>query len=65
MTVPFNMMSRCPVISFPSGHGRDGVPTGAQLVGASYRDRDVFQAAMALETANGHWYLDPAHRPQL
>ncbi len=65
MTVPFNMMSRCPVISFPSGHSRDGVPTGVQLVGASYRDRDVFQAAMALETATGCWSRDNSLQPRL
>ena len=65
MTVPFNMMSRCPVISIPSGRSAAGVPTGVQLVGASYRDRDVFQAAMAIETAYGQWYVDPANRPPL
>lgn len=65
MTVPFNMMSRCPVISIPSGRNDAGVPTGVQLVGASYRDRDVFQAALALETATGQWYRDGAHQPAL
>ena len=28
MTVPFNIASRCPVLSVPSGLSRDSVPTG-------------------------------------
>ncbi|MXZ81857.1 MAG: amidase [Gammaproteobacteria bacterium] len=63
MTLPFNMMSRCPVISIQSGWRRDAVPTGIQLVGPSYEDARVIQAAMAYESAVGQWYRDPAHRP--
>ena len=33
MTFPFNSLSRCPVLSVPSGFGRNGVPTGLQIVG--------------------------------
>ena len=52
MTTPFNTMSRCPVLSVPSGRASNGVPTGIQLVGKTYRDQDVFRAAMAYEAVN-------------
>lgn len=65
MTTPFNMLSRCPVISVPSGRASNGVPTGIQIVGRSYRDADVFRAATAYETACGPWYLDAGNRPSL
>ena len=38
MTYPFNIMSRCPVMSVPSGHAANGVPTGLQIVGRTYDD---------------------------
>lgn len=65
MTTPFNMLSRCPVISVPSGQAANGVPTGIQIVGRSYSDADVFRAAMAFETAQGGWYGTKANRPTL
>jgi amidase len=65
MTVPFNMLSRCPVLSMPSGVAKNGVPTGIQLVGRTYADADVFQAGLAYETAMGAWYRDPKHRPEV
>jgi len=65
MTTPFNTMSRCPVLSVPSGRARNGVPTGIQIVGRTYCDADVFQAAMAFETAQGQWYRGPDGRPKL
>ncbi|WP_413874074.1 amidase family protein [Albidovulum sp.] len=65
MTTPFNMLSRCPVISVPSGHAKTGVPTGIQIVGRSYCDADVFGAALAYETAQGGWYGDASRRPVL
>lgn len=65
MTTPFNTMSRCPVLSVPSGHARNGVPTGIQIVGRTYCDRDVFQAAMAYEAAQGQWFRTAASRPSL
>ncbi len=49
MTYPFNVMSRCPVMSLPSGFAASGVPTGIQLVGRSYDDVGVFRAAAAYE----------------
>ena len=65
MTTPFNAMSRCPVISMPSGRAKNGVPTGIQIVGRTYRDEDVFRAAMAFETAQGQWYRTDKERPKL
>ncbi|TXI05584.1 MAG: amidase [Pseudorhodobacter sp.] len=56
MTVPFNMLSRLPVLAVPSGRAANGVPTGIQIVGRSYCDRDVFRAGMAYEAALGGWY---------
>jgi amidase len=65
MTTPFNTMSRCPVLSMPSGRAKNGVPTGIQIVGRTYCDADVFQAAMAYETAQGAWFRDADSRPKL
>lgn len=65
MTTPFNMMSRCPVLSLPSGFGSEGVPTGIQIVGPTYRDEVVFQAATAYEAAVGGWYANAEARPNL
>jgi amidase len=65
MTVPFNMLSRCPVLQVPSGHAKNGVPTGLQIVGRTYSDADVFRAGLAYETALGGWYGDQAARPAL
>jgi Asp-tRNA(Asn)/Glu-tRNA(Gln) amidotransferase A subunit family amidase len=65
MTTPFNMLSRCPVLSLPSGRARNGVPTGIQIVGRTYCDGDVFRAGMAYEKANGQWFADAARRPKL
>ena len=64
MTTPFNTMSRCPVLSVPSGRASNGVPTGIQLVGKTYRDQDVFRAAMAYEAVNP-WFGSAELRPGL
>ena len=65
MTTPFNMMSRCPVVSVPSGFASNGVPTGLQIIAPTYRDEIVFQAAMAFEAASGGWFATKADRPKL
>jgi Asp-tRNA(Asn)/Glu-tRNA(Gln) amidotransferase A subunit family amidase len=65
MTTPFNMLSRCPVISVPTGHDRNRVPTGMQIVGRTYCDEDVMRAAIAYEKAVGGWYGDAGARPKL
>lgn len=59
MTHYFNMLSRCPVLSVPSGFDRNGVPTGLQLVAAPYRDEVVFRLAKAWESA-GALFVDGA-----
>ncbi len=64
MTYPFNMLSRCPVISVPSGRAKNGVPTGIQIVGRTYSDVQVFRAAAAFQRA-APWLHDPEHRPEL
>ena len=64
MTYPFNTLSRCPVLSVPSGHARNGVPTGIQIVGRTYDDVRVFRAATAFEKA-APWVCNETHRPEL
>ena len=49
LTVVFNICSRNPVVSVPSGRTADGVPTGVQIAGRPYDDVSVFRAARALE----------------
>ncbi len=58
MTYPFNILGRCPVLSVPSGKASNGVPTGIQLVGPTYEDATVFQAAVAYEAAGGPMVFD-------
>lgn len=62
LTYPFNMMSRCPVMSVPSGFAASGVPTGIQLVGRPFDDVAVFRAAAAYERARP-WLDAPERRP--
>jgi amidase len=64
LTVPFNMLSRCPVLAVPSGRAANGVPTGIQIVGRTYDDARVFQAAAALERA-APWLDTPGRRPAI
>jgi amidase len=65
MTMPFNTMSRCPVLSVPTGHAKNGVPTGMQIVGPTYCDEAVFRVGMAYEKAVGGWYGKKSARPKL
>lgn len=60
-TFPFNMLSRCPVISMPSGLAANGVPTGIQVVARSFDDQSIFSAALAYEQAfvKPPYKLDP------
>ncbi len=64
MTVCFNMVSRCPVMSLPSGFASTGVPTGLSIVGRAYDDVSVFRAAAAFEKARP-WLDTPSRRPKL
>ena len=65
MTTPFNTMSRCPVLTLPTGQAGNGVPTSIQVVGRTYCDKDVFRAGMAYETATGEWFVTPDRRPAI
>ncbi|BFM07254.1 amidase [Halioxenophilus aromaticivorans] len=56
MTYPFNTLSRCPVLSVPTGFASNDVPTGMQIVGPSFDDVTVFKAAMAYESAKPPMY---------
>jgi aspartyl-tRNA(Asn)/glutamyl-tRNA(Gln) amidotransferase subunit A len=49
VTLPFNIASRCPVLSVPSGRYRDGVPTGLSIVGKAYDEVRAFRVAAAHE----------------
>ena len=64
MTYPFNMMSRCPVMSVPSGFAKNGVPTGVQIVGRTFDDVSVFRVAADLERVRP-MYGSKAQRPNL
>ncbi len=64
MTLPFNIASRCPVLSVPSGLSRDGVPTGLSIVGKTYDDVAAFRVAAAHER-RFPWLDRPARRPAL
>jgi amidase len=63
LTLPFNMLSRCPVLSVPMGRARNGVPIGLQIVGRSFREPDVVRAGLAFEAAADPWYGSAATRP--
>jgi len=62
LTLPFNVIGRCPVLSVPSGRAPNGVPTGVQLVGRTYDDVTVFAAGKALEAGQALWD-DASWRP--
>lgn len=59
LTTVFNIASRCPVLSVPSGFASTGVPTGVQIVGRTYDDTTVFRAASAIEAVRP-WNRIPA-----
>lgn len=62
MTYPFNTLSRCPVVSLPSGLAANGVPTGVQLVGKPYCDGQLLQLALAVESVHGP-FIHAKHFP--
>lgn len=63
LTLPFNMLSRCPVLSAPTGHAANRVPTGMQIVGRPWAEADVLRIGLAYEQAVGGWYASAATRP--
>ncbi|MCA9986762.1 MAG: amidase [Anaerolineales bacterium] len=64
LTYPFNILSRCPVMALPSGLADNGVPTSIQLVGPTFEDAVVYQAAAAYEAAYGPM-VSYDHHPSL
>lgn len=65
MTTPVNILSRCPVLTLPTGLAKTGGLTGIHLAGRIYRDEDNFRAGMAYEKAAGVCFADPSCRPKL
>ena len=65
MTTPFNSLSRCPVLTMPTGRASNGVPTSIQIIGRTYTDKDVFQAGMAYESAAPNWFAQDGVRPDI
>jgi len=63
LTYQFNMLHYCPVMSVPSGHARNGVPTGIQIVGRTFDDLTVFRAAANYEQAAPHFFITAAKHP--
>jgi len=64
LTSPFNMLSRLPVMSCPTGFAANGVPTGMQIVGHAYDESTVLNASLAYEGLLD-WLYDAEHRPSL
>jgi len=65
LTLPFNMLSRCPVLAVPTGHAANRVPTGMQIVGRPWSEADVFRIGLAYEQAVGGWYRTASARPAI
>lgn len=63
LTHHFNMLHNCPVMAIPSGFSKAGIPTGIQIVGRTFDDATVFQAARSLEQFVDGWFRDADARP--
>lgn len=61
MTLPFNITSRCPVLTLPAGLLQDGMPCGVQLVGQPYDDASVFAIGAAIEQLHAAPPLEREH----
>jgi aspartyl-tRNA(Asn)/glutamyl-tRNA(Gln) amidotransferase subunit A len=61
MTLPFNVVSQCPVLAVPSGLAANGVPTGIQIVGRTYDDPTVFRLGAAVEQVKPWGYREMDH----
>lgn len=64
LTTPFNMLSRLPAMSAPTGFASNGVPTGMQIVGKAYDDNTVFKVSLGYEKQL-NWLFDEQNRPNL
>ncbi len=51
LTVPWNLLNWCPVVSAPAGFASYCMPVGMQIVGKPYACLKVFQIAHACEAA--------------
>ena len=49
LTFPFNLASRCPALSVPTGFTANGLPTALQIVGRRHDDTGVLRIGAALE----------------
>jgi len=56
LTYPFNMVSRCPVLSIPAGFCSNNVPVGMQVVGRTYDEPTIFKVAYNYEQATQWTY---------
>ena len=63
LTHQFNMLHHCPVMAVPSGKASSNVPTGIQIVGRTFDDVGVFEAALSYEAALGGWYNQASQLP--
>lgn len=63
LTHQFNMLHNCPVVSVPTGQDRHGVPTGMQIVGPTFDDARVFEAAYLYESKAPDLFLTGDKRP--
>lgn len=59
MTVPFNILSTCPVLAVPAGIGSQGVPIGMQIVGRPFDETAVFDIGLAFEASIGQFAVPP------
>ena len=64
MAYPFNILSRLPVLSVPSGLSSKRIPTGIQIIGKPYEDIDVFQAGYHFEQIEP-WYQKSELSPNI
>ena len=51
MTMPFNLVGQCPVLSVPSGFTSQGLPTALSVCGQRFDDLGVLEIGAALEQA--------------
>ncbi len=65
LTAQFNMLSRCPVLSVPSGFADNGMPLGVQVVAKPFHDERCIAFGRAYEAAVGGWYNGTEKRPNL
>ena len=64
MAYPFNILSRLPVLSVPSGLSSNNIPTGIQIIGKPYEDIEVFQAGYNFEKIEP-WYNNSKLSPNI